>query len=99
MDTARIQIDPAVMLGKPVVRGTRITVEQLLRDCAAGQSVEQVAQLYENLAVDDVRSALGFAAGSAGAGRSWVARTTPAAPTAAAVTAGTTSPAGRATGR
>lgn len=62
MDIARIQIDPAVMLGTPVVRGTRITVEQLLRDCAAGQAVEEVAQLYDNLTVEDVRSALGFAA-------------------------------------
>jgi uncharacterized protein (DUF433 family) len=50
------------MLGKPVVRGTRITVEQLLRDCASGQTVDEVAQLYDNLTAEDVRSALGFAA-------------------------------------
>jgi uncharacterized protein (DUF433 family) len=59
---ARIDIDPTIMLGKPVVRGTRITVEQLLRDCAAGSTIEEVANLYPRLAPDDVRAALAFAA-------------------------------------
>ena len=41
MDHPRIQSDPKVMMGKAVIRGTRITVEHILRCLAAGDSVEQ----------------------------------------------------------
>ena len=38
----RISIDPAVMVGKPCIRGTRVTVEQVLRELATGNPVEQI---------------------------------------------------------
>ena len=41
MDHPRIQSDPKVMMGKPVIRGTRLTVEHILRCLAAGDSIEQ----------------------------------------------------------
>lgn len=58
----RIQISQDVMIGKPVVRGTRVTVEQVLRECAAGLSAEQIVAQYPNLTAEDVTAALGFAA-------------------------------------
>ena len=46
MANERIAIDPAVMMGKPVVRGTRITVEHIVRECANGMTVDQI-DLFE----------------------------------------------------
>ena len=42
----RIELDPEVMLGKPVIRGTRITVEIILEKIAAGCSIEEVLAEY-----------------------------------------------------
>jgi uncharacterized protein (DUF433 family) len=58
----RIVSDPAIMLGKPCVAGTRITVEHILRELAAGSTVEQLLQDYPRLNEEDVRAALTFAA-------------------------------------
>jgi uncharacterized protein (DUF433 family) len=58
----RISLDPAVMLGKPVVRGTRITVEQILRELGAGMAVEEILAAHPRLTVDDIRAAQAFAA-------------------------------------
>lgn len=58
----RIEIDPAVMGGKPVIRGTRVTVEQVLRECARGASAAEIAAQYPRLAPEDVTAALAFAA-------------------------------------
>ena len=41
-----IQCDPAVMMGKPVVAGTRITVELILDNLAAGETIEQLLQAH-----------------------------------------------------
>ena len=57
----RIVVDPRVMAGKPVVRGTRITVDLILELLAAGMSPEEVAKDY-GISVDDVRAALLYAA-------------------------------------
>lgn len=57
----RIEIDPRVMLGKPVVRGTRVTVEILLEKLAAGASMEEILADYPNLGRDDVLAALAYA--------------------------------------
>lgn len=57
----RIDTDPNVMLGKPVIRGTRITVEQIIRECARGLTVSEVAEQYR-LTEPDVLAALAFAA-------------------------------------
>lgn len=64
----RIAIDPAVMGGKPVIRGTRIPVQTLVRACAEGVSIEELASeaYYPHISADDVRAALRFAADLAG---------------------------------
>ena len=62
MDHPRIQSDPKVMMSKPVIRGTRITVEHILRCLAAGDSVEQLLADYPRLTVEDIRGAQAFAA-------------------------------------
>ena len=56
----RIERDPAVMVGKPVIKGTRITVEHILRDISNGISPEEIADAYLRLTVDDVRAALSY---------------------------------------
>jgi uncharacterized protein (DUF433 family) len=58
----RIKSDPKVMMGKPVIRGTRITVEHILRCLAAGDSVEQVLYDHPRLTAEDIRAAQAFAA-------------------------------------
>jgi uncharacterized protein (DUF433 family) len=57
----RIEIDPDVMLGKPLIRGTRITVEIILEKIAAGFSVEDIQSDYPRLTRDDVLAAVAFA--------------------------------------
>lgn len=59
---ARITLDPNVTMGKPVIRGTRITVEHILRSLAAGDSVEELLADYPSLTVEDIRAAQAFAA-------------------------------------
>jgi uncharacterized protein (DUF433 family) len=58
----RIKRDPNVMMGKPVIAGTRITVEHILRCLAAGDSLEHVLANYPNLSGDDIRAAQAYAA-------------------------------------
>ena len=62
MTNPRISVDPATMMGKPCVRGTRITVELLLRKLGAGRSFAELLEAYPQLTEDDVRAALAFAA-------------------------------------
>lgn len=57
----RIVVDPQVRFGKPVIEGTRVPVELVIGKLAGGMSVEEVAKEYE-LAPEDVRAALGYAA-------------------------------------
>lgn len=59
-----IECRPDVMMGKPVIRGTRITVEQVIDALAAGESVQQVLDEYPRLTESDIRAALAFAARS-----------------------------------
>jgi uncharacterized protein (DUF433 family) len=58
----RISSDPAIMMGKPCIRGTRITVELVLRKLGAGRSFQDILGAYPNLSEDDLRAALAFAA-------------------------------------
>ena len=60
----RIVSDPAVMLGKPVVSGTRITVESILEKLAARETVEQILDAHPRLSRDGILAALAFAAES-----------------------------------
>jgi uncharacterized protein (DUF433 family) len=57
-----ITSDPAIMMGKPVVGGTRITVELILEKLAAGETVEQILSAHPQLTEAAIRAALAFAA-------------------------------------
>jgi uncharacterized protein (DUF433 family) len=58
----RIEINPAIMDGKPVIRGTRVTVELVLRELGAGMSIEKIISEHPRLTPDDIRAAQAFAA-------------------------------------
>lgn len=60
MNTSLIQSDPAVMMGKPVVAGTRITVELILEKLAAGETVEQILEAHPRLTRESVSAALSY---------------------------------------
>ena len=62
MDVERIQSDPAVMMGKPVVAGTRITVELILEKLSAGETVDQILEAHPRLTREGILAALSFAA-------------------------------------
>ncbi len=57
----RITLNPKVMVGKPVIRGTRLTVEFILNLLAHGASVEEILDEYEGLTPEDVQACLLFA--------------------------------------
>lgn len=57
----RIVVDPKVMSGKPVIRGTRITVDTILELLASGMTPEEIVEDYK-ISVEDVRAALLYAA-------------------------------------
>ena len=61
-DQKRVVTDPDVMFGKPTIRGTRLTVEHILRLLAAGWSVEDILQEHPRLTREDIRAADAFAA-------------------------------------
>ncbi len=54
--------DPNIMMGKPVVKGTRITVELILEKLAAGETIEQILDAYPRLTHEGIQAALTFAA-------------------------------------
>ena len=58
----RIMLDPAVMTGKPVIRGTRIPVELIVRMLAQGLSEQDIRAEYPRLQPEDLRAALAYAA-------------------------------------
>ena len=60
----RITLDPEVMTGKPVIRGTRLTVEYLVNLLAHGANTEEILDEYQGLTADDVQACLLFAAKS-----------------------------------
>ena len=60
--TDRIEINPAIMLGKPVVRGTRIPVEFVLRKLAEGATEDDLLDAYPRLTRADIQAALAYAA-------------------------------------
>ena len=53
--------DPAIMMGKPVVAGTRITVELILEKLSAGETMQQLLEAHPRLTEEAVRAALAFA--------------------------------------
>lgn len=58
----RIVADPDIMLGKPVIKGTRITVELILKKLSEGVSFEELMEAYPHLTKDDVLAALSYSA-------------------------------------
>ena len=61
MPKGLIVSDPGVMMGKPVIKGTRITVELLLEKLAAGETIEQILEAYPHLTREGIQAALSFA--------------------------------------
>ena len=57
----RIVVDPQVLVGKPVVKGTRISVELVIDLLAVGWAPDQILDSYPNLTVEDVRACLSYA--------------------------------------
>ena len=57
----RIEIDPAICSGKPVIRGTRILVTSVLSQLAAGESFADVRKGFPGLSDEDIRAAIEFA--------------------------------------
>jgi len=57
-----ISSDPKIMMGKPTVAGTRITVELILEKLAAGETVDQILSEHPRLTAQGIRAAIAFAA-------------------------------------
>jgi uncharacterized protein (DUF433 family) len=62
MGHERIDINPAIMFGKPVIKGTRVTVEQILRKLAGGMTTPDILADHPHLQAEDIQSAANFAA-------------------------------------
>lgn len=58
----RITIDPKILVGKPIIKGTRISVEFIVDRLANGWTAEQVLQEYDHLTPDDIQACLRYAA-------------------------------------
>ena len=57
----RIAVDPGVLVGKPVIKGTRIAVEFVIDLMARGWTAEQILREYDHLTPEDVRACLSYA--------------------------------------
>ncbi|MBO9371693.1 MAG: DUF433 domain-containing protein [Chloroflexi bacterium] len=62
MRNDRIEINPQIMFGKPVIKGTRITVELILRKLAGGMSIDEILDDHPHLTPEDIYAAIDFAA-------------------------------------
>ena len=62
MGEDRVETNAQVMLGKPVIRGTRVTVELLLRKLSEGASEDDLLKAYPRITREDLRAAVRFAA-------------------------------------
>lgn len=62
METPRIISNPRVMMGKPVIAGTRLTVESILEKLAAGETIDQILEAHPRLTREAVYAAIAFAA-------------------------------------
>ena len=57
----RIVVDPRVLVGKPVIRGTRIAVEFVVDLLARGWTIEQILSEYDHLTAEDIQACLAYA--------------------------------------
>ena len=71
----RIEINPEIMLGKPVIRGTRVTVELLLRKLSEGASEADLLESYPHLTHDDIKAAIAYAADTIAHEKHWAIKT------------------------
>jgi len=62
MTENRIEIDPNVMMGKPIIRGTRITIELILRKLGEGATEIDLLDAYPRLTREDIQAAMRYAA-------------------------------------
>jgi uncharacterized protein (DUF433 family) len=62
MGNYRIEADPKIMLGKPVIRGTRIPVELILRKLGEGATESELLDAYPRLTAEDIRASILYAA-------------------------------------
>jgi uncharacterized protein (DUF433 family) len=62
MKHERITVDPRVMVGKPVIKGTRIPVEQVLRELAGGMTFADVIDAHPRLTTEDIYAVIAYAA-------------------------------------
>jgi len=60
--TERIVSNQKIMIGKPVIKGTRITVELILKKLSEGMSIDEMLQAYPHLTKDDILAALSYSA-------------------------------------
>ncbi len=58
----RIEVNPNIMMGKPVIYGTRIPVELIIRKLSEGARETDILDAYPKLTLDDIRAALAYAA-------------------------------------
>jgi uncharacterized protein (DUF433 family) len=64
MTTDRIEINPAILMGKPIIRGTRITVELILRKLAEGATEAELLEDYPHITKEDILAAVAYGAAS-----------------------------------
>ena len=62
----RIVINPKVMAGRPIIRGTRITVEHIMRELASGMSADDLLDAHPHLTAADIQAACAYAAARLG---------------------------------
>ena len=62
MTHPRITVDPAILVGKPIIQGTRVPVEGVLRKLGAGWSITDILDAYPHLTAEDVYAAAAYAA-------------------------------------
>jgi uncharacterized protein (DUF433 family) len=60
----RIEMNPKIMAGKPVIRGTRIPVDMILRELGAGMTDDEIIADHPHLTIEDIRAAQSFIAAS-----------------------------------
>ena len=58
----RIESNPEIMLGKPIIKGTRITVEIILKKMSDGMNIDELIEAYPHLSEQDIRAALSYSA-------------------------------------
>ncbi len=62
MKHPRIEVDPEIMLGKPVIRGTRLTVQKIIEELNGGMSEAEIIEAHPRLTPQDIDAARAFAA-------------------------------------